>query len=143
MTVRVIRGCEGVGDIPGVRGGFRGSVGSAQCRLDCHKNSDLRSEVGIGTSLNSTTHCLIESVALLTKLMGIVTPLVLSIVVVVAPRLISYRHKPQDCIIHEFQLDPYCTGLQGWERRERKEAVQCSCVICEVQPKRNVTPAGV
>ena len=74
--------------------------------------------------------CLIESVALLTKLMGIVTPLVLSIVVVVAPRLILYRHKPQDRIIHEFQLDPYRTGLQGWERRERKEAVRCSCVIC-------------
>ena len=31
-----------------------------------------------------------ESVALLTKSIGIVTPLVLSIVVVVAPRLISY-----------------------------------------------------
>ena len=32
-----------------------------------------------------------ESVALLTKPIGIVTPLVLSIVVVVAPRLISYK----------------------------------------------------
>ena len=30
MTVWVIRDCEGVGDIPGVRGGFRGSAGSAQ-----------------------------------------------------------------------------------------------------------------
>ena len=32
-----------------------------------------------------------ESVALLTKPMGIVTPQILSIVVVVAPRLISYK----------------------------------------------------
>ena len=46
----------------------------------------------MGTGLNSTTHCQIESVALLTKLIGIITPLVLSIVVVVAPRLISYKH---------------------------------------------------
>ena len=36
-------------------------------------------------------HHLIESVALLTKSIGIVTPLILSIVVVVAPRLISYK----------------------------------------------------
>ena len=68
-----------------------GSVGSAQLRLDCHKNSDLRSEVRTGTGLNSTTHCQIQSVALLTKPIGIVTPPVLSIVVVVALRLISYK----------------------------------------------------
>ena len=30
MAVRVIRGDEGMGDIPGVRGDSRGSVGSAQ-----------------------------------------------------------------------------------------------------------------
>ena len=30
MTVRVIRGDEGVGDIPGIRGGSGGSVGSRQ-----------------------------------------------------------------------------------------------------------------
>ena len=30
MTIWVIRGDEGVGDIPGIRGGFRGSAGSAQ-----------------------------------------------------------------------------------------------------------------
>ena len=30
MTIRVIRGDEGVGDIPGVRGGSGGSVGSVQ-----------------------------------------------------------------------------------------------------------------
>ena len=65
---------------------FRGSVGSAQQRLDWHKNSDLRSEVGFDTGLNSTTHRLIESVALLTKSIGIVTPLILSMVVVVALR---------------------------------------------------------
>ena len=44
-----------------------GSVGSAQLKLDWHKNSDLGSEVGIGTVLNSTTHDLMESVVLLTK----------------------------------------------------------------------------
>ena len=31
MTIRVIRGDEGVGDIPGVRGGSGEPVGSAQC----------------------------------------------------------------------------------------------------------------
>ena len=30
MTIWVIRGGEGVGDIPGIQGGFRGSVGSPQ-----------------------------------------------------------------------------------------------------------------
>ena len=30
MTIWVIRGDEGVGDIPGIQGGFRGSAGSAQ-----------------------------------------------------------------------------------------------------------------
>ena len=34
MAIWVIRGCEGVGDIPGIQGGFRGSVGSVQLRLD-------------------------------------------------------------------------------------------------------------
>ena len=71
--------------------------------LDWHKNSDLGSEVGIGTVLNSTTRHLIESVALLTKPIGIVTPLVLSIVVVVALRLTSYRSWPQDSIVQETQ----------------------------------------
>ena len=69
---------------------FRGSVGSAQLRLDWHENSDLGSEVGIVTDLNSTMCHLIESMALLTKSIGIVTPLILSVVVVVAPRLILY-----------------------------------------------------
>ena len=45
----------------------------------------------MGTGLNSTMHCQIESVALLTKSIGIVTPLLLSIVVVVALRLILYN----------------------------------------------------
>ena len=69
---------------------FRGSVGSVQLRLDWHENSDLGSEVSIVTDLNSTMHRLIESVALLTKSIGIITPLILSVIVVVAPRLISY-----------------------------------------------------
>ena len=34
VAIRVICDDEGVGDIPGVRGGFRGSAGSAQRRLD-------------------------------------------------------------------------------------------------------------
>ena len=34
MTIRVICGDEGVGDIPGVRGGSGESVGSAQLELD-------------------------------------------------------------------------------------------------------------
>ena len=34
MTVQVIRGDEGVGDIPGIRGGSGESVGSAQITLD-------------------------------------------------------------------------------------------------------------
>ena len=48
----------------------------------------------MGTSLNSTMRCLIESVALLTKSIGIVTALILSIVVVVALRWISYKNWP-------------------------------------------------
>ena len=70
---------------------FRGSVGSAQLKLNWHKNSDLGSEVSIRTGLNSTTHRLIESVVLLTKSIGIWTPLVLGIVVCVAPRFVSYK----------------------------------------------------
>ena len=69
-------------------------------RLDCHKNSDLGSEVRTVTGLNSTTLRLIESVALLTKSIGIVTPLILSIIVVVALRLISYMKQPRDHIVH-------------------------------------------
>ena len=30
MTIRVIHGDKGMGDIPGIQGGFRGSAGSAQ-----------------------------------------------------------------------------------------------------------------
>ena len=30
MTIRMICGDKGVGDIPGVQGGFRGSAGSVQ-----------------------------------------------------------------------------------------------------------------
>ena len=57
----MIRGDEGMGDIPGVRGSSGESVGSAQLELDWHKNSDLGSEVGIVTVLNSTTRDLMES----------------------------------------------------------------------------------
>ena len=71
--------------------GSGGSAGSVQRRLDCHKNSDLGSEAHTGTGLNSTMLCLIESVVLLTKLMEIVAPLILSIVVAVAQRLLLYN----------------------------------------------------
>ena len=67
VAVWVICGYEGVGDFPGIQGGSGGVCGFCAIELDWHKNSDLGSEVGIGTALNSTTHCLIESVALLTK----------------------------------------------------------------------------
>ena len=70
---------------------FRGVCRFCATKLDWHKNSDWGSEVGIGTGLNSTTRRLIKSVVLLTKQIGIVTPLILSIVVVVALRYISYK----------------------------------------------------
>ena len=47
---------------------------------------ECNTEVSIVTGLNSTALRLIESVVLLTKLIGIVTPLILSIIVVVALR---------------------------------------------------------
>ena len=71
LTVWVICGDEGMGDIPGIRGDSGGVCGFCAIGLDCHKNSDLRSEVGIGTGLNSTMLRLLESVALLTKSIGI------------------------------------------------------------------------
>ena len=49
--------------------------------------------------------CLIESMALLTKSIGIVTPPVLSIVVVVAPRLILYTETIQT----RCEIILYCT----------------------------------
>ena len=63
----------------------------------------------MGTGLNSTTRRLIESVALLTKVIGIVTPLILSIVVVVALRLISYRSQLQDHIVQRLAARSYRT----------------------------------
>ena len=140
MTIWVICGCEGVGDIPGIQGGFRGVCQFCTTRLDCHKNSDLGSEVRTSTSLNSTSHCLIESVALLTKSIGIVTPLILSIVVVVALRLISYKTWSRDCIVQESASRSYHTwaSVKGGKRNE-KEAVQCICVVVEVQSKHNIT----
>ena len=90
--------------------------------------------------------CLIESVALLTKSIGIVTPLVLSIVVAVAPRLISYKvtetrlYRTQDTR-HKHKIVLYCTRLpdrivQGFgdgKGRGEKKAVQRVCEIDEVQ----------
>ena len=82
QIVKVQRPCERMGEK-----GRRQSDVSACSRARRKRNT----EVGIGTGLNCTTHRLIESVALLTKPIGIVTPLILSFVVSVAPRLISYR----------------------------------------------------
>ena len=50
--------------------------------------------MGNDTGLNSTMLRLIESVVLLTKSIGIITPLILSIVVMVALRWISYKGQP-------------------------------------------------
>ena len=72
----------------------------------------------MGTGLNSTTRHLMESVALLTKSIGIVTPLVLSIIVVVALRLISYRSRPQDHIVQESQTR--FVSYMGFGVRKRK-----------------------
>ena len=141
VTVWMIRGDEGMGDIPGVRGVQGESAGSAQLKLDWHKNSDLGSEVSIGTGLNSTTCHLIESMALLTKLIGIVTPLILSIVVVVAPRLISYRkdkNKPWDHIVHVELARSYHTwaSMSGGDGKIN-DAVRCICMLSEVRSKCN------
>ena len=61
---------------------------------------------------------------LLTKLIGIVTPQILSIVVVVALRLISYTSQPQDCIIQDSVSDTYCTWALVKGIRELKEKEQ-------------------
>ena len=104
VAVWMIRGVRGRGRYPRRTWWFRG-VSEVPCnKLDWHKNSDLRSKFGTSTVLNTTARCLIESVVLLTKSIGIWTPLVLSIVVVVALRLISYkarRKEPSDRIVQE------------------------------------------
>ena len=109
-------------------------------RLDCHKNSDLGSEVSMVTGLNSTMLCLIESVALLTKSIGIVTPLILSIVVVVVLRLISYMKRPRDHIVHRLpnRSVSYMGFVMRGREKKRKEAVQCICIVYEVQSRCNI-----
>ena len=154
MAVWVIRGDEGMGDIPGIRG-VQGVCRFCTMRLNWHKNSDLGSEVGTVTGLNSATRCLIESMALLTKSIGIVTPLVLSIIVVVALRLISYIGTTPDspkivsykrntnqgarsyCIIHG-SSDRIIHGLR-WNGGVDKEkrAVQHVCEVSEVRSNHN------
>ena len=52
--------------------------------------------------------------ALLTKSIGIVTPLILSIVVAVAPRLISYKEESRDHIVRERAGRSYHTR-KNWE----------------------------
>ena len=79
-----------------------------------------------------------ESVALMTKAIGIVTPLIPSIIVVVAQRLILYRNKPQDCIVQGNRPDSYHTwkptrsvlymGFGVRKRRKRKRgSPTCLC----------------
>ena len=52
MSIRMIRGVRGHGGYPRHTRWFRGSVGSAQWRLDWHKNSDLGSECYISIGLH-------------------------------------------------------------------------------------------
>ena len=89
----------------------------------------------------NTTRHLIEFVALLTKSIGIVTPLILSIVVVVALRLILYRkdkNEPRDHIVHVEQPRSYRTwALMSGRDGKINNAVQCICVLSEVRSKRN------
>ena len=103
--------------------------------LDWHKNSDLGSEASIGTGLNSTTRRLIESMALLTKSIGIITPLMLSIVVVVAWRLILYKKDSQIVLYMGEVCRSYHTwaSVKGVKKRKWKRAVWCICVVGEVQ----------
>ena len=115
------------------------SVCSERLELNWHKNSDLGSEVGIVTSLNSTMCRLIESMALLTKLIGIVTPLILSIVVCVALRLISYMEGPTARIVprelarlYHTTKDHKIISYKGFSVRNRERkmvAVQRICVV--------------
>ena len=49
---------------------------------------------------------------LLTKSIGIVTPLILSIVVVVAPRLISYTNQKRDNIVQQDRHEITLYGVQ-------------------------------
>ena len=76
---------------------------------------------------------------LLTKSIGIVTPHILSIVVIVALRLISYKSKSADPIVQEsairshrtqasYQIVSYMGFDEGREKRINK-AVQCICVV--------------
>ena len=92
-------------------------------RLDCHKNSDLRSEYANGTGFILLWYTIKSPVVLMTKSIGIVTPLILRLVVVVALRLVSYTKSP---------VRSYCTRVicqdhivQGtwlqWRERERRE----------------------
>ena len=51
--------------------------------------------------------------------MGIITPLILSIVVCVALRLILYRKELLDNIVQAIESDPYCTWASMKGRNEK------------------------
>ena len=71
-----------------------------------------------------------ESVALLTKSIGIVTPQVLSIVVIVAPRLISYRiiearsYRTHDGR-YQHEIVSYRASVMGREEEENEGSPTC------------------
>ena len=82
--------------------------------------------------------------ALLTKSIGIVTPLILSIVVVVALRLISYKKELPDHIVQVRAFRSYRTWASGYGGKRKKETMQSDVSAClgEVQPKRNITSSS-
>ena len=63
----MVQGCEGVGDVPGVRGVQGGSVGSARLLLDLTQELRPKVQVRYWYNLNTATLRYKESVALLTK----------------------------------------------------------------------------
>ena len=82
-----------------------------------------------------------ESMALMTKSIGIVTPLVLSIVVAVAPRLISYRS--QGMRSHRSHTSWQIVSYMGFNvRKKRKKETRQSDVSAWVKSKRNICGAS-
>ena len=79
--------------------------------------------------------------------MGIITPQILSIVVCVALRLISYTRTQSDHIMHRKRTRLYCTREQdqiilymGFDEGRRKERKGGSpmCLRIEVKSERNI-----
>ena len=142
-VIQVIQGDMGMGDIPGVQGGSGESVGSlGKLAQLTHKNSDLGSECANGTCYILLQVIVKSPVVLVTKSMGIVTPLVLRLVVVVAPRLISYKTSPARLYRTQVMAKIISyrdihivtnTWLRWREGRERNKAVRRICIGKEVR----------